>query len=100
MLLGGIEAGGTKMVCALGDENGNLKERVSIPTREPEKCVPEMIDYFRGRGIQALGLATFGPADLNKNSPLYGHILKTPKPGWEGYDFLNIVCTQIAISSD
>ncbi|MCH4031010.1 MAG: ROK family protein [Lachnospiraceae bacterium] len=87
MLLGGIEAGGTKMVCALGDENGNLKERVSIPTREPEKCVPEMIDYFRGRGIQALGLATFGPADLNKNSPLYGHILKTPKPGWEGYDF-------------
>ncbi|MDD6789885.1 MAG: ROK family protein [Lachnospira sp.] len=87
MLLGGIEAGGTKMVCALGDENGNLKDRVSIPTTEPGACVPEMIRYFRGRGIRALGLATFGPADLNRNSPTYGHILKTPKPGWEGYDF-------------
>ena len=87
MLLGGIEAGRTKMVCALGDENGNLTDRVSIPTREPEKCVPEMIRYFRGRGIRALGLATFGPADLNRKSPTFGHILKTPKPGWEGYDF-------------
>ncbi|MGI5989666.1 MAG: ROK family protein [Lachnospiraceae bacterium] len=87
MLLGGIEAGGTKMVCALGDENGKLIDRVSMPTKIPEECVPEMIGYFRGRGIRALGLATFGPADLNKNSPTYGHILKTPKPGWEGYDF-------------
>lgn len=87
MLLGGIEAGGTKMVCALGDENGKLIDRVSIPTRAPEKCVPKMIDYFRGRGIKALGLATFGPADLNKKSATYGHILKTPKSGWEGYDF-------------
>lgn len=86
MLLGGIEAGGTKMVLALGDENGELVDRKTLPTRMPQETVPEMIEYFKGHDIKALGLATFGPADLNKASAMYGHILRTPKPGWSGYD--------------
>ena len=43
MKLGALEAGGTKMVCVLGDENGNIFERVSFPTREPAETMPDMV---------------------------------------------------------
>ena len=86
MKLGALEAGGTKMVCAIGDETGKIYEQVSIPTTTPEETIPPMIDYFRGKGILALGIATFGPVDLIKGSPTYGHILKTPKLAWAGCD--------------
>ena len=41
-----------------------------------------MIDWFRGKGIVSLGIGTFGPVDLKTDSPTYGWITKTPKPGW------------------
>ena len=81
MLLGGLEAGGTKMVCAVGDENGKIFERVSIPTATPDETIHEMINYFSDKNIQALGIGCFGPIDLNKNSSTYGYIQSTPKPG-------------------
>lgn len=90
MLIGGIEAGGTKMVCAVGDENGNIKDRISLPTRQPEETLPEMIAYFKKWEIEALGIGCFGPVDLNRNSQTYGHITKTPKPGWENCDVVGI----------
>lgn len=96
MLIGGIEAGGTKMVCALGevdtislDERGAIRaepvqilERIQIPTEAPAKTLPRMIDFFAGKGIEALGIGCFGPVDLNRNSDTYGYITKTPKAGW------------------
>jgi len=88
MLLGALEAGGTKMVCAIGNEDGRVIEQVSIPTREPEETVSDIVDYFKDKGIEALGIATFGPVDLNKESPSYGHIQNTPKLRWKGYDLL------------
>ncbi len=90
MLIGGIEAGGTKMVCAVGDENGNIKDRVSFPTRQPKETFEDMIGYFRQWDIRALGIGCFGPLDLNKQSKTYGYITKTPKKGWEN---CNIVGT-------
>ena len=54
MKLGGIEAGGTKMVCAIGDEQGNIFDRAVFPTETPEITVPKMIEYFPDQGIQAL----------------------------------------------
>lgn len=86
MLFGGIEAGGTKMVCAIGDENGNLIDRISIPTEKPEITVPKLVAYFRKHDIKALGIGCFGPIDLNKESATYGHVTKTPKLGWEYFD--------------
>ncbi len=85
MRIGGIEAGGTKMVCAVGDENGKLLDRITIPTRLPETTIPEMISYFKKWEIEALGIACFGPVDLNKNSKTYGYITETPKEGWRNY---------------
>lgn len=82
MRIGAIEAGGTKMVCAVGDENGKLSDRISIPTRFPEETIPEMIDYMKKWEVEAVGIGCFGPLDLDKNSKTYGYITKTPKKGW------------------
>lgn len=83
MLLGALEAGGTKMVCALGNEKGEVFERESFPTCEPEPTISDIISYFAGRGIEALGVSSFGPLDLNEDSSAYGSITTTPKPGWQ-----------------
>lgn len=82
---GALEAGGTKMVCAIGDENGNILERISIPTGTPENTMPPMIAFFKERSIDALGIGCFGPVDLDRNSPTYGYITSTPKLAWTNY---------------
>lgn len=82
---GALEAGGTKMVCAIGDEHGNILERVTIPTRSPAETMPEMIAFFRQKNIAALGIGCFGPIDLDKASPTYGYITTTPKLSWANY---------------
>ena len=84
-LYGALEAGGTKMVCAIGDENGNILERISIPTRTPAETMGPMIDFFRGKEIRALGIGCFGPVDLKKGSRTYGYITSTPKLAWQNY---------------
>lgn len=82
---GALEAGGTKMVCAIGDENGQILERVSIPTETPEKTMPALIDFFKDKGLAAIGIGCFGPVDLDKNSKTYGYITSTPKLAWKNY---------------
>ncbi len=88
MLFGALEAGGTKMVLAIGNENGEILEQVSIPTETPSITIPKIIDYFKGKEIKALGIGSFGPIDLDKNSKTYGYITSTPKLAWANYDFV------------
>lgn len=88
MRLGALEAGGTKMVCAIGDETGKIFEQISIPTITPEETVPQMVDYFKKADIEALGIACFGPIDPDKSSPTYGHITSTPKLPWQNYNIV------------
>lgn len=57
--LGALEAGGTKMVCAIGDENGTIYEQVSIPTTTPKETIPKMIAYFRDKGDRCIGNCLF-----------------------------------------
>ena len=83
MLFGTLEAGGTKMVLSVGNEENELLEQTTIPTESPEKPIPAMAAWFRDRHVAALGIGTFGPVDLNPVSPTYGWITKTPKPGWQ-----------------
>lgn len=82
MKLGALEAGGTKMVCAIGNEKGEIYEQVSIPTQTPDITIPELVSFFEEKGIEALGIACFGPVDLNKNSDTYGYITSTTKLSW------------------
>lgn len=97
MLIGGIEAGGTKMVCAVSDENGSLVNRASFPTRTPEETFADLIGYFKKWNIKALGLGCFGPLDLDKNSETYGNITKTPKPGWSDCDIVGIFQKELGV---
>ena len=91
MILGTLEAGGTKMVCGIGDENGNVFERVSFPTRMPEETMADIIGYFQDKNIEALGIGTFGPVNLNKADPNFGSITTTPKPGWGNYPMFRVL---------
>ncbi len=88
MKIGALEAGGTKMVCAVGQEDGTILEQISIPTTTPEETIPRILSYFRGKEIEALGVAAFGPVDVKPDSPSYGHILDTPKAAWRHCDLL------------
>lgn len=88
MKLGALEAGGTKMVCAVGLEDGTILEQISIPTTTPEDTMPKLIAYFAKRGIEALGVGSFGPIDINQNSGTYGYILDTPKLAWKQFDLI------------
>lgn len=88
MRLGALESGGTKMVCAVGDERGRIFEQMIFPTKTPEKTIPQMIEYFKKARIEALGIASFGPLNLNPDSASYGFITNTPKTGWENYNIL------------
>lgn len=88
MKIGAIEAGGTKFVCGIADENGKIFERVSFPTETPEKTMKNVIEFFKDKGIEAIGVGSFGPVDLNRDSKTYGYITKTPKPYWSDFDLI------------
>ncbi len=88
MLYGALEAGGTKMVCAIGDEHGKIIEQTSIPTVSPEETMPAIIDWFKDKDIAALGIAAFGPIDLDRNSETYGSFTTTPKLKWANYNIV------------
>lgn len=97
MVFGAIEAGGTKMVCALVNGQGEVLERTTIPTRIPEETIPEMIDYFKGKDIAALGIGCFGPLDLNRASDTFGCITYTPKNGWANYPIRKVFSDALGI---
>jgi len=96
-LYGSLEAGGTKMVCAIGDEQGNILERVSIPTLEPENTMPAIIEFFKNKNISALGIGCFGPVDLDKKSATYGYITTTPKLAWKNYDIVGTCKKELGV---
>lgn len=93
-LYGGVEAGGTKFVCVVGNgpEDIRLEERFSTTT--PHETIEKMVKFFShaekelGERIQAFGVASFGPVDLDQTSETYGFITSTPKPGWKNADLI------------
>lgn len=99
-IYGALEAGGTKMVCSIGNENCEVMERVSIPTGQPEDSIPEIIDFFRSRDIAALGIGSFGPLDLRRSSSTYGYITSTPKMGWENYPLLPMLAEALNVPAE
>lgn len=88
MLVGGIEAGGTKFVCGIGNEKNELIERTAFPTTSPEETLAQVFAFFDQHPIEKLGVASFGPIDVIQDSPTYGHVLSTPKLLWKNFDFL------------
>lgn len=92
MLLGSVEAGGTKFVCAVGNEDYQILDSTKFPTTTPKETLGRTIKYFKKfRGLQAMSIASFGPIELRHNSPKYGYITDTPKKGWSNVNFLGIM---------
>lgn len=86
-LYGGIEAGGTKFICAIGSSSGNIVARTEIPTTDVTQTLQVVVDFFKqSPAIVSLGIGSFGPVDLNPDSPQFGFITHTPKAGWENTD--------------
>jgi fructokinase len=98
-LFGGIEAGGTKFVCGLGTSPDNLEVH-SFPTVAPAETIRQAVEFFRARAgsrLAALGIASFGPIDLEPKSPTYGYITTTPKTGWRNFNLVGAVANALAV---
>ncbi|MEI9940971.1 MAG: ROK family protein [Pseudomonadota bacterium] len=86
-LFGAIEAGGTKFVCAVGTSPTDLIAHARFATTSPQETLGQCIEFFRSRPkIDALGIGCFGPIELRRAAPRYGHVTTTPKPGWSNVD--------------
>jgi len=95
-LWGGIEAGGTKFVCAVGTGPDDLRAQVRFPTTTPAESIGQAIEFFERQQrekdpLAGVGIASFGPVDPNPHSPTFGYITTTPKPGWAHTDFAGAV---------
>jgi fructokinase len=97
MRIGAIEAGGTKFIVGIGNEQGVIEDRISIPTEHPKQTLDNVIAYFRDKRVEAIGVGTFGPINIDPSSPQYGHVTTTPKPGWSGFNFLGTLKKQFNV---
>lgn len=97
MKIGAIEAGGTKFVCGIGNEQGVIEDRVSFPTERPDQTMSNVIQYFQDKQVQAVGIGSFGPINIDPKSPHYGFVTTTPKPGWSNFNFLGTLRQSINV---
>jgi len=97
-VFGGIEAGGTKFVCAVGTGPDDIRAETRFPTTTPEETIGRAIAFFREQEpVTAVGIASFGPIDLNPDSPTYGYITSTPKPHWATVDLAGTIGRALAV---
>ncbi|MGB0097961.1 MAG: ROK family protein [Solirubrobacteraceae bacterium] len=97
-LYGGVETGGTWCVCALGSAPGDIRELETFPTTSPEETLDRIVAFFRARDApQAIGIGSFGPVDLDPDSPTWGQVTSTPKPGWQRTPVATVVREQLEV---
>ena len=96
---GAVEAGGTKFVCLLGSSPDDIVARTRIPTgADPEATLAEVVAFFAAaEAPAAVGIASFGPVELRRGHPHYGHITSTPKPGWRDVDLVGPVRAALGV---
>ncbi len=97
MLLGSIEAGGTKFVCVIAKENYDIIDQIVIATTTPSETLAKVIKYFKQFNIDALGVASFGPIEIREDHPKYGYITSTPKEGWKNIDIVGTLRTHFRV---
>jgi fructokinase len=100
-LWGGIEGGGTKFVCAIANDHGEILQDISFPTTTPAETIGRAVAFLQAQHVQeplkAIGVSTFGPVDLNLDSPTYGYITTTPKPGWGNTDVVGVLRRELRL---
>jgi fructokinase len=101
-LVAGIEAGGTKFVCALGTGPDDVRASARIATTTPAETIGEVLRFLREQSKAlgapaAVGIASFGPIDPQPASPTFGFITSTPKPGWRDTDLVGPVRAALGV---
>lgn len=100
-LWGGIEAGGTKFVCAVGSGPDDIRAEVRFPTSKPEEALGQAITFFRNQQaiepLAAIGVSCFGPIDPDKRSSTYGYVTTTPKPYWAHTDVVGALTAALGV---
>ncbi len=98
---GAIEAGGTKFVCAAGSGPQELWAVTEFPTTTPDETLARAIEFLRmcaaDQELEAVGIASFGPIDLARDSPTYGKVTSTPKEGWAWTDIAGSVSRALGL---
>jgi fructokinase len=99
---GAIEAGGTKFVVAIGDERGEILALERFPTADPASTLATAVAFLRRCGealgtLAGIGVASFGPVELDVRSARYGCIGQTPKAGWSGTDMLGSLAREFSV---
>ena len=98
-MYGGIEAGGTKFVCAIGSGPDDILAQTEFPTTTPDETIERAVAFFAASStpVAALGIGSFGPVDPAPGSPTYGTITSTPKPGWQNVDILRRIASPLDV---
>lgn len=104
----GIETGGTKVVCAAAPSPDDIVLERTVATTTPSQTLAHVVGFIaevrRRSPLAGVGIAAFGPLDLDESSPTFGHVRVTPKPGWSGTDLVSPVRTAagcpVAIETD
>ncbi len=98
-LYGSLEAGGTKFICAVGNEAFEIIEKFQIPTTTPEETLNACVQFFsRFSELVAISVGSFGPIDIDENSKTYGYITNTPKPNWSNVDVVGALKKALDVS--
>jgi fructokinase len=101
IVYGGVEGGGTKFNCMIGSGPDDVVATRTFPTTDPAETIARVVDFFRGAGhdrpLRAVGVASFGPIDLNRASPTYGYITTTPKAGWQYTDVVGTLRARLGV---
>lgn len=85
-MIAAMELGGTKTVVAVGESDGTLIEEFRFPTTRPEETFRTAVEWFSAKGTPtAMGVAAFGPVQINEKADNWGDMLPTPKPNWSGF---------------
>lgn len=98
MVVGGIEAGGTKWLCAVGTGPDDLRAETTFPTTTPAETIGEAVAFLEREGpVDAVGIGSFGPVDLHPSSTTWGFVTTTPKPGWANTDLAGEVGRRLSV---
>ena len=93
MMLGGIEAGGTKFICAVSDSELNIINKKSFETTTPKETMEQVMSFFElySEELEVIGVGSFGPIGIDEESQEYGYITSTPKLAWQQFDFVGML---------
>jgi fructokinase len=97
-IYGGVETGGTWCVCALGSGPDELLAEAQFPTGSPPETLERIIDFFRAQPTPAaIGVGSFGPVDADPDSPSWGQVTTTPKPGWQRTAVASVIRDRLGV---